>query len=260
MKSVRRLLTSAGSTCHACLGVFGCLLLVGCAPGPAYTITDSPPTPIPYELKTKDVRKVLLIINHIALRNDRAKYETRLTRQKIEVTQGSRETVLAAHTQFPGAGPKLDIALTQRLTAIGRVVVKPPPTSAAADLSVPKNARKVAKKILADTVVIADIAQCAFTSQDRYYTSPGPRWSFVSLRREFAARVTIKIIDTKTGEPVLVRSLRYSVIASVVGERNRQRMKDEGLDIEKLMNWDAKVWPGVAGAFIGAFMPPVEAL
>ncbi len=201
---------------------------------------------------------MLLLINHIALRNDRAKYENRLARQKIEVTQGSRDTVLAAHTQFPGAAPKLEMALTARLTALGRVVLKPPVTKATTDLSVPKNARKVAKRILADTVIIADIAQCAFTYEDRYYTSPGPQWSFVSLRREFAARVTIKIIDTKTGEPILTPSLRYSVVARVVGENNRERMKTEGLDIENLMNWDAKVWPGVADAFIAAFTLPAE--
>lgn len=258
MKSIRRLITSAGSTRPATLGVLGCLFLAGCAAGPPYTITDSPPKPTPYELRTKDIRKTLLIINHIAFHNDRAKYEGQLARQKIEVTQGSRDTVLAAHTQFPGAGPNLERALTERLTAIGRLVVRPPVAAVTADLTVPKNAREVAKRIAADTVVIADIAQCAFTSEDRYYTSPGPEWSFISLRREFAVRVTIKIIDTKTGEPILTPSLRYSVVAKVVGERNRERMRNEGLDLEKLMNWDARVWPGVAEAFIAAFEPPTE--
>lgn len=238
------------------LVALGCFVLAGCATGPPYTITDSPPKPVPYKLNTKAVRKALLVVNHIALRNDRAKYEEQLARQKVEVTQGARDTVLASHGEFPSAGPNLGRALIERLSASGRAVVRPSETRAVDDITEPQNARKVARRLSADTVIIADIAQCAFTAEDRYYTSPGPQWTFISLKREFAVRVTIKVIDTETGRPLFTTSLTYSVLGRVVGERDRRRMKTEGLELEKLMDWDAKVWPTLADAFIAAFRPP----
>jgi len=256
MTSTRRFTRVFGARRLAGLVALAGLFVAGCAAGPPCTITDLPPGPAPYELKTKDVRKVLLVINHIALRNDRAKYDELLARQNIEVTQGARDTVLVSHGQFPEAASNLARAMTERLAAAGRVVARPPATNTARDLSVPRNAREAAEQMSADTVMIADIAQCAYTSEDRYYTSPGPRWSFISLRREFAVRVTIKVIDTKTGESLLTPSLAYSVVARVIGEGDRERVKREGIDIEALMNWDAKVWPGVADAFIAAFKPP----
>jgi len=226
-----------------------------------YSLKEYPPTPLPYDRRTATIKRPFIVVVNKAFRRDEAEYQRELARQNQEVTRGARASVSASHSEFPNAADNLEAALTEECLAVGLELVERSRLRSIVDeldlqlssLVDRRTACRVGKLVGADSIIIAQITCYSYDYGANYRVYPGGGFSFRSANSQINLTVSFRAVDVETGRVLFARTLRHSVIGTVIGQANLRRIKQRGVDWEDFLQLDARFWQKIPRAFLAAF-------